>query len=428
MLKAVGAPSLDALIDEVVPARIRLAKPLSLPPAESESTYLARLDSLARRNRVFRSYIGLGYYDTLTPSVILRCVFENPGWYTPYTPYQAEIAQGRLESLLNFQTMVADLTGMEVANASLLDEGTAAGEAMTLLHRVQAQEAWRSRRRVPRVGPRVPADARRAPQPRRTARHRAARGAGRCDGLRRPACSARWCSIPTKPGGCDDLRGFIAPRPRGGRAGGRCDRPAGARPLHAAGRDGRRRRARQLAALRRADGLRRSARGVLRHPAGPRAPDAGPHHRRLGGRAGAPGLPHGAADARAAHPPREGDLEHLHRAGAAGQHGRDVRGLSRAGRAAAIATRVHAMASALGTALVVARLRADERALLRHAAHPTDAAQATAIHAAAEARASTSDAPATPPSASRSTRPSPPPTSPTSSRCSPRRRGSRRAR
>jgi glycine dehydrogenase len=140
MLKAVGASSLDALIDEVVPASIRLAGPLSLPPAESESTYLARLDSLARKNRVCRSYIGLGYHDTLTPSVIKRCVFENPGWYTPYTPYQAEIAQGRLESLLNFQTMVTDLTGMEVANASLLDEATAAGEAMTLLHRVQGRK------------------------------------------------------------------------------------------------------------------------------------------------------------------------------------------------------------------------------------------------------------------------------------------------
>jgi glycine dehydrogenase len=140
MLKEVGASSLDALIDEAIPASIRLKAPLNLPEAESESTYLARLKSVARKNKVFRSFIGLGYSDTLTPSVIRRCVFENPGWYTPYTPYQAEIAQGRLESLLNFQTMVSDLTGMAVANASLLDEGTAAGEAMTLLHRVSSKK------------------------------------------------------------------------------------------------------------------------------------------------------------------------------------------------------------------------------------------------------------------------------------------------
>jgi len=137
MLETVGAASLDALVDEAIPASIRLARPLNLPPAESEHGYLRRLTAVARRNRTFRSYIGLGYHDTITPSVILRMVMENPGWYTPYTPYQAEIAQGRLESLLNFQTMVADLTGMEVATASLLDEATAAAEAMTLLHRAR---------------------------------------------------------------------------------------------------------------------------------------------------------------------------------------------------------------------------------------------------------------------------------------------------
>ena len=137
MLEAIGVSSLDALIDEVVPLSIRLPQPLGLPEPESEHQYLRRLTRIARHNKVFRSYIGLGYHDTVTPSVVLRMVFENPGWYTPYTPYQAEIAQGRLESLLNFQTMVADLTGMEVANASLLDEATAAAEAMTLLHRVR---------------------------------------------------------------------------------------------------------------------------------------------------------------------------------------------------------------------------------------------------------------------------------------------------
>ncbi len=136
MLSAVGASTLTQLIDEVVPADIRLARPLNLPPAVGEAGYFRQLRDIAGRNQVARSYIGLGYYDTITPAVILRNVFENPGWYTPYTPYQAEIAQGRLESLLNFQTMVRDLTGMDVANASLLDEATAAAEAMTLLKRV----------------------------------------------------------------------------------------------------------------------------------------------------------------------------------------------------------------------------------------------------------------------------------------------------
>ena len=139
MLKIVGASSLDELMDEVVPARIRLKKPLGLEDGESEHRFLGNLRRIAARNQVFKSHIGLGYYDCMTPSVILRNVLENPGWYTPYTPYQAEIAQGRLEALLNFQTMVADLTAMEIANASLLDEATAAAEAMTMLHRVQTR-------------------------------------------------------------------------------------------------------------------------------------------------------------------------------------------------------------------------------------------------------------------------------------------------
>jgi len=121
MLNIVGAASLDALIDEAIPARIRLRKPLNLPDGGSEYEFLRELRGTASRNQLFRSFLGLGYYDCITPSVILRNVLENPGWYTPYTPYQAEIAQGRLEALLNFQTMVRDLTGMEIANASLLD-------------------------------------------------------------------------------------------------------------------------------------------------------------------------------------------------------------------------------------------------------------------------------------------------------------------
>ena len=139
MLKVVGARSLDALVGDIVPADIRLPAPPALPAAESEFEYLRRLRGIAARNEVFRSYIGLGYYDTVTPPVIQRNVFENPGWYTPYTPYQAEIAQGRLESLLNFQTMVSELSGMAVANASLLDEATGAAEAMAMLLRVHRQ-------------------------------------------------------------------------------------------------------------------------------------------------------------------------------------------------------------------------------------------------------------------------------------------------
>ena len=139
MLNVIGARSLDALMDEAIPASIRLLKPLDLPAGLPEHEFLRALAGVAAQNQLFKSYIGLGYYDCVTPSVILRNVLENPGWYTPYTPYQAEIAQGRLEGLLNFQTMVADLTGTQVANASLLDEATAAAEAMTMLHRVQSK-------------------------------------------------------------------------------------------------------------------------------------------------------------------------------------------------------------------------------------------------------------------------------------------------
>ncbi len=134
MLSLLGFPNLEALIEEAVPSQIRLRRPLQLPAARSEHEALAALKEIASQNQVFRSYIGMGYHDCITPPVIQRNLLENPGWYTPYTPYQAEIAQGRLEALLNFQTMIIDLTGLDVANASLLDEATAAAEAMTLCH------------------------------------------------------------------------------------------------------------------------------------------------------------------------------------------------------------------------------------------------------------------------------------------------------
>lgn len=132
MLTSIGVSSIDELINKTVPEQIRLKETLNLPPALSEADYLTKMAQVASLNKVFKSYIGQGYYDVIVPKVILRNVFENPGWYTQYTPYQAEIAQGRLQALLNFQTMVIDLTGMEIANASLLDEGTAAAEAMAM--------------------------------------------------------------------------------------------------------------------------------------------------------------------------------------------------------------------------------------------------------------------------------------------------------
>ena len=184
MLASIGVPSLDALIDEVVPSRIRLRRPLDVPGPEEEHQFLTRLAQLAARNRVFRSYIGLGYHDTVTPSVILRMVMENPGWYTPYTPYQAEIAQGRLESLINFQTVVSDLTGMDIANASLLDEATAAAEAMALLHRVQTPAKGAAPRRRFLVSDRT------FPQT-----IDVLRGAGRAAWHRHPARAARRAAL-----------------------------------------------------------------------------------------------------------------------------------------------------------------------------------------------------------------------------------------
>ena len=132
MLDALGRPTLDSLIDAVVPPAIRLKKLLDLPAALSEAEALSELKKIASKNAVWRSYLGQGYADTVTPPVILREILENAGWYTAYTPYQPEIAQGRLEALLNFQTLIIDLTGLPVANASLLDEGTAAAEAMAI--------------------------------------------------------------------------------------------------------------------------------------------------------------------------------------------------------------------------------------------------------------------------------------------------------
>jgi glycine dehydrogenase len=141
MLNVIGVSSLDQLIDRAVPENIRLDKPPDLRPAMSEYEYLEHIRSLGSKNKVLRSFIGQGYYGVAPLSVIIRNVLENPSWYTSYTPYQAEISQGRLEALLNFQTMIVELTGMQIANASLLDEATAAAEAMIMMFNSRSRNA-----------------------------------------------------------------------------------------------------------------------------------------------------------------------------------------------------------------------------------------------------------------------------------------------
>ena len=148
MLSTIGVKSVEELISQVIPANIRLRKPLDLWAAMSEYEFAAHVESLAARNKQFRSFIGMGYYPSSVPAVVMRNVFENPSWYTSYTPYQAEISQGRLEALLNFQTMVVDMTGMEISNSSLLDEGTAAAEAMIMMFNLRSRDAVKEGRNV----------------------------------------------------------------------------------------------------------------------------------------------------------------------------------------------------------------------------------------------------------------------------------------
>ena len=205
MLAELGYDSLDALIDAAVPAAIREHAPLALGGGVSESEALARLRELGARNEVFTSLIGLGYYDTITPLVILRNVLENPAWYTAYTPYQPEISQGRLEALVNFQTMVTDLTGMEIANASLLDEATAAAEAMALLHRVNGKQ----RRRVRRRRRLPPADDRGRAHARRAARHHGRRRRSRSGEHAMPGCFGVLLQYPGASGRVRDYRAVI---------------------------------------------------------------------------------------------------------------------------------------------------------------------------------------------------------------------------
>ena len=314
-----------------VPAGIRGAgtgqplEPLGERPA------LDRLRAVLRRNTPGTAMIGLGYHPTATPAVVRRNVLEDPSWYTAYTPYQPEISQGRLEALLNFQTMIGDLTGLPTANASLLDEATAAAEAMTLVRRgLRGEAATRpfvvDADCLPQTLAVVHTRARglgieviEADLSRRAARGRPRRCAGRLPGrVRRGPRPA--------PGHRGDARARRPGRRRG--------RPAGAVPAGVAGRARRRRRRGFEPALRRADVVRRTARRVHGGARRPQPAPARPAGRRLGRRGGTRGLPARAADPRAAHPARQGHLQHLHRAGAARRRGVDVRGLPRSRRAA----------------------------------------------------------------------------------------------
>ena len=203
MLEVLGYETLDQFIDAVVPEEIRLRRPLALPPGRSEREVLQALRGLAGMNRVFRSYIGMGYAGCFTPQVVQRNVLENPGWYTAYTPYQAEISQGRLEALLNFQTMVSDLTGLAVANASLLDEATAAAEAMSLSLAVSGVQG-RSGLPGGRVLP--PADDRGRPDAGGGARHPGAWSASRRRSTFEPGVIGALVQYPATDGAIRDFR------------------------------------------------------------------------------------------------------------------------------------------------------------------------------------------------------------------------------
>ena len=331
MLAVLGYDSIDAFIDAVVPGGDPAPPPArACRPGRSEREVLQALRGLAGMNRVFRSYIGMGYAGCFTPQVVQRNVLENPGWYTAYTPYQAEISQGRLEALLNFQTVVSDLTGLRdrqrvAARRGDRRRGGHEPDARREQGDVAIRSIWWTSTAIPQTIAVV--------QTRAEAR-----------GIRvvvgepetftfEPGVIGALVQYPATDGAVRDFRSLARAGARRRRARHRGDRSARAHPADAARRMGRRHRGRQQPAVRRADGLRRAARGVLRHPRGVQAVHARPHHRRLARPRRPARAPHGAADPRAAHPPREGDEQRLHRAGAARGDGEHVRRVPRPGRA-----------------------------------------------------------------------------------------------
>ena len=359
MLAVVGCDSLDALIDETVPAAIRQADPLPWPQM-TEHAILGRMRTLAAKNRVTTSMIGQGYSDTVTPPAIQRNILENPAWYTAYTPYQPEIAQGRLEALLNFQTMVADLTGLPVANASLLDEATAAAEAMVMARRVARSKARG-----------FFADARCHPQTLAVMRTRAEPLGielivGDTEALDPAAVFGAIFQYPDTHGRLRDPSSQIeALHGAGAIAVVATDllalcllREPGAMGADVAVGSAQRFGCRWVTA---------AACRVLRLRGRPQAAHAGAARRGQRRQPRQPRLPPQLADPRAAHPPREGDLQRLHRAGAARGDGELLRGVPRARGAS---PHRHARPRARGRAARRARgggVRRRRGADLRHA-------------------------------------------------------------
>jgi glycine dehydrogenase len=324
MLQITGHASLDSLIDAAVPGGIRMQAALDLPGALPEHQALAKLKEIMGKNRVMKSFIGQGYHGTHTPGVIQRNILENPGWYTAYTPYQAEIAQGRLEALLNFQTMITDLTGLDVANASLLDEGTAAAEAMSL-----ALAGKPKGKAIFRFRPLPSADidvvvTRAEPLGIEVI-------TGDWQSYEFPADGSVFAVLvqyPDTRGRIDDFAGFFAKAKAAGAVTIVAADLLALTLLKAPGdfRCGNLRRF--LTAFRRADGIRRSARRIHGLHRRAQAQDARPPDRRVHRLARQTRLPALAANPRTTHPPRQGHLQHLHRAGPARRDGLDVCRLS----------------------------------------------------------------------------------------------------
>ena len=327
MLKVVGAKTLDDLIDQTIPKSIRQEKPLEFGRALSERELLYYIREVASKNQLFTSLIGQGYHGTVTPPVIQRNILENPAWYTAYTPYQPEISQGRLEALLNYQTMICDLTGLPVANASLLDEGTAAAEAMAMAQRVSKSKATA-----------FFVDQECHPQNIAVMKTRAAPlgieivVADPAD-LDAEAVFGAVFQYPGTRGHLMDFTGAIEALHAAKAVGIVIADPAGVDAVEGTGRDGGGHRRRLDSAVRGADGLWRAARCLYGLFGCDEADDAGAAGGRVDRCARQQGIPAEPADPRTAYSARKGDLECLHGAGIAGGDGQFLCGVSWAGRA-----------------------------------------------------------------------------------------------